>query len=79
MRTKDEFHSLIDKIEDEELLKSYLQLIQRLNSHQTGLLWDSLSFSQKEELMLSYEESFDPKNLVSHEEVKNKHSRWLKK
>jgi len=79
MRTKEEFHSLIDKIEDEELLKSYLQLIQRLNKHQTGKLWDSLSSDEREELLLSYDESFNPSNLVSHEEVKKQHVKWLKK
>lgn len=79
MRTKEEFHSLIDKIEDEELLKSYLQLIQRLNKNQTGELWNSLSSDEKEELLLSYDESLNPSNLISHEEVKKQHIKWLKK
>ncbi len=79
MRTKEDFHKLIDKIENEEILKGYFQLIQRLNSHQTGKLWDNLSKEEKGELLLSYEESFDPSNLVSHEEVKKQHGKWLKK
>lgn len=70
MRIKEEFHKLIDKIDNEEILKGYFELIQRLNSNQTGKLWDSLTSDEKEELSLSYEESFDPKNLVSHEDVK---------
>ncbi len=65
MRTKDDFHNLIDKIEDEEVLKGYFKLIQRLNNHQTGELWDSLSPEEKDELLLSYQESLDPKNLHS--------------
>ncbi len=79
MRTKDDFHNLIDKIEDEAALKGYFNLIQRLNNNQTGELWDSLSSEEKDELLLSYEESFDPKHLISHEEVKKQHGKWLGK
>jgi hypothetical protein len=43
MKTKEEFHNLIDKIENEELLKSYFKLIKTLNNNQTGKLWDVLS------------------------------------
>lgn len=79
MGTKEAFHRLIDEIDDEEILKGYLELIQRLNSSQTGRLWDSLDAEEKSELLLSYEESFDPKNLISHEHVKGQHDKWLKK
>ena len=79
MRTKDDFHNLIEKIEDEEVLKGYFKLIQRLNNNQTGELWDSLSPEEKDELLLSYEESLDPNNLISHEEVKKQHDKWLRK
>ncbi|MFZ2906447.1 MAG: hypothetical protein WAZ98_09615 [Cyclobacteriaceae bacterium] len=79
MRTKEAFHELIDKIENEEILKSYFKLIQRLNNNQTGKLWDTLSPEEKNELLLSYEESFDSKNLLSHEDVKAQHDKWLKK
>ena len=79
MRTKDDFHNLIDKIEDEEVLKGYFKLIQRLNNNQTGELLDGLSPEGKNELLLSYEESFDSNNLISHEEVKKQHDKWLRK
>jgi hypothetical protein len=79
MRTKDDFHNLIDKIEDEEVLRGYFKLIQRLNNHQTGDLWNSLSPEEKDELLLSYDESFGPNNLISHEEVKKQHDKWLRK
>ena len=79
MRTKEAFHKLIEEITNEEILKGYFELILRLNSNQSGRLWDSLSAQEKDELLLSYEESFDPKNLISHEEVKAQHNKWLKK
>ncbi|MBX2969022.1 MAG: hypothetical protein KF803_06605 [Cyclobacteriaceae bacterium] len=79
MKTKEAFHELIDKIESEEVLKGYFELIKRLNSNQTGKLWDALSSEEKDELLLSYEESLDPKNLLTHEEVKAQHDKWLGK
>ena len=79
MRTKEDFHNLIEKIEDEEVLKGYFKLIQRLNNNQTGELWDSLSPAEKDELLLSFEESFQTGNLISHDEVKKQHDKWLRK
>lgn len=79
MKTKDEFHRLIDTIEDEEVLKAYLKLIQKLNTNQTGELWNDLTHEEKEELLLSYGESFDSNNLIRHDEVKKQHDKWLKK
>ena len=74
MKTKDDFHKLIDKIVDEKALKGYFQLIQRLNKNQTGELWNSLNSKEKDELLLSYEESFDPNNLINHNQVKDQHN-----
>ncbi|MBK9220510.1 MAG: hypothetical protein IPO16_00105 [Saprospiraceae bacterium] len=79
MKTKEAFHKLIDNIEDESLLNEYYNLISRLNNSQEGELWNSLTPEQKEELMLSYEESKDPNNLISHEEVVSQFSKWLEK
>lgn len=79
MKTKEAFHQLIDKIENEKALRGYFELIQRLNDNQTGKLWDSLNSEEKSELLVSYEESFDQKELVSHEEVKQQHGKWLEK
>jgi hypothetical protein len=79
MKTKEAFHALIDQIEDESLLESYLLLFQRLNDRQTGPLWESLTSEQKLDLLLAYEESMDEANLISHEEMRDKHSKWLLK
>lgn len=79
MKTKEAFHKLIDNIEDEGLLNDYYNLISRLSNSQEGELWNTLTPEQKEELMLSYEESKIPKNLISHEEVIGQFSKWLEK
>ncbi|MBS1486347.1 MAG: hypothetical protein JST43_02065 [Bacteroidetes bacterium] len=79
MTTKESFHQLIDLIEDEQKLKSYFDLIEKLNSQKPGELWGSLSQEQKNELLLSYDESFNEKNWVSHQEAKRQHAQWLTK
>jgi len=79
MKIKDDFHHLIDEIDDENLLKEYHNLIQRLAGNQSGKLWNMLNDSQQNELLLAYDESFDPTNLISHEEVKKQDEKWLRK
>jgi len=78
MNTKEDFHKLIDKIKDEEVLKGYFHLIQQLNNSETGRLWKSLSTEEKEELLISYEESKNSENLIDHAKVKIRHQKWLK-
>ena len=78
MQIKDEFRHLIDNIEDEELLKGYYQLIQKINGDQAGQLWNRLNENEKKELLLAYEESFYDHNLILYEEVKKQHERWLR-
>jgi hypothetical protein len=78
MKIKDDFHHLIDAIEDEQLLKSYYQLIQTMNNNSDGTLWNALNEKEKKELLIAYDESFDEKNLLSHEQVKLQHKKWLR-
>jgi len=79
MRIKEAFHEWIDKVENEETLKGYFELIQWLSRNHTGGLWDTLSAEEKDELLLSFEESFDTGNLIGHEQVKGQHDKWLRK
>lgn len=79
MNTKEDFHKLIDSIENDQVLKSYYELIQKLNSSETGMLWESLTQTEKEELLISAEESKYTHNWICHSEVKNQHIKWLKK
>lgn len=40
-------------------------------------LWNQLIDDEKEELLTAYNESFDDDNLLSHNEVKSQHTKWL--
>ncbi len=77
MSVKESFHQIIDKMDETEL-KGLYQLFQRLSNRVPGGLWNNLTKAQKEELLLAYNESHNSENLVSHEEAKRLHQRWLK-
>jgi len=79
MKTRQDFHNLIDDIKDESKLEAYFDLIQSLNKNTQGELWNALSKSEQEELLISYDESNSSENLVPHSLVKEQHSKWLKK
>lgn len=74
---KRDFHNLIDSIDNENLLSNLYDLIKRRISSKEGQLWNKLTKKEQEELLLAFEESKDPENLISHEEMKKKHEKWL--
>ncbi len=77
MNTKEKLHILVDQIQDEKLLKAYLDLLENRAKEVVGKLWNTLSNQEKEELLLSYEESFVDDNLIDNKEVKGKFNKWL--
>ena len=76
---KTDFHQLIDKIENEELLSSFYQLLVQRSQGKNGQLWESLTDEEKKELLLADEESKDSNNWISEEEVRQRHQQWLRK
>lgn len=42
-----------------------------------GQLWNNLTNKEQEELLLSFDESKNPENLIDHEDMKKKHEKWL--
>jgi hypothetical protein len=57
---KKNFHLLIDNIENENLLINFYDIIKRRSSAKDGQLWVKLTEEEKEELLLSLEESENP-------------------
>ena len=76
---KSNFHQLIDTIQDKELLLQFLGAMEYSSSRKKGELWNSLTQKQKENVLASYEESFDEENLISMDIVAEKHKKWLTK
>lgn len=74
---KKNFHILIDSIENENLLLNLYELIKNRVSVKDGELWGRLTKKEQEELLLTVEECENPEYLISHEEMKKKHKKWL--
>jgi len=74
---KERLHFLIEKIENEAILNQIYELIYKKSFSEEGDLWAKLTNEQQNEIILSLEESINPENLISHEEVKKLHSKWL--
>ncbi len=53
------------------------ELIYKKNSSKEGDLWSKLAPEQQAEVLLSLEESNEPNNLISQDEVKRNHKKWL--
>jgi hypothetical protein len=68
---KKDLHLLIDTIDNENLLKKFHNLLLQSFSSKKQSLWNKLSSSEQEELLLSFEESFVESNLISNDEVGN--------
>jgi hypothetical protein len=74
---KNNFHNLIDSIENENVLKKFYELMLLQRSTRDGFLWSKLTKEEKEELLLANEECENPENLISHDEMKKKYAKWL--
>jgi len=71
------FHSLIDSIDNENILLLFYNLMKRKSTSKEGQIWNRLSNDQKQELLLSAQESDNPDNLISQEDFINNHKKWL--
>lgn len=74
---KQKLHDLIEKIDNESFLTQVYELLYSKTSSKDGQLWMKLTPEQQKEVLLSLEESNDPINLISDEEVKRRHKKWL--
>ncbi len=77
LKTKEEFHLLIDSIDDERALQVYLELVKMMTGAQEGKAMKELSPEQRAVLMLSDEESFDETQLIDHDTVNATFGKWL--
>ena len=77
LELKSNFHHLIDSIENENLLQQFYELMLQKRASRDGKLWNKLSKEEIKELLLSNEECENPDNLVPHEDIKKKYTKWL--
>ena len=69
-KIKRDLNSIIDRINNEELLEIVYQILESKEENKEGELLQKLTVAEKEELYQSYDESIDKKNLVDLDQVK---------
>ena len=74
---KKSFHLHIDSIDNENLLLNFYDLLQQRTKAKDGQMWEKLDYGEQKELLHAVEESKSPENLVSSDELKKKHKKWL--
>jgi hypothetical protein len=74
---KNNFHHLIDSIDNEHLLLRFYDLMKSRTISKDGKLWSRLTKEEQEELLIAFEESEKEENLLSHDEMMKKHKKWL--
>ena len=74
---RNNFHQLIDKIDNESLLMKFYELLLKSKVQKEGELWNQLSDEQKNEVLLAESESHYEKNLIDQKIQKAKHQKWL--
>ncbi len=69
---KSDLHKILDRIENEQLLRTVYDFLKQSESAEEGQIWKTFTEEQKREVYLSYEESQDDKNLIDWEDIKKK-------
>lgn len=74
---KSNFNRLIDETDNERLLMKFYDLLVKSKGQKEGELWNQLSETQKDEVLIAESESHYQTNLIDHKTQKAKHQKWL--
>ncbi len=69
---KSDLHKILDKIENEQLLRTIYDFLKQSENADEGQIWSTLSDEQKKEVYLSYEEAQEDKNQTPWDNIKKK-------
>lgn len=70
-------HNFIDQIDNVAILEDYYNELKMLVKSPVSGIWDRLTDEQKQEVLLSFEESDDENNLIDNGEVMKRYEKWL--
>lgn len=70
---KSDLHKILDRIDNEQLLRTIYDFLIQSKTATEGQIWETLSEEEKAEVYSSYEESKDDKNLTSWDAVRKKY------
>ena len=77
LELRNNLHNIINKIDDDNLLQKFYELIFKKTQEKNGQLWNRLTIKEQEELLQSDIDSEEETNLISHLIIKEKHAKWL--
>jgi hypothetical protein len=66
---KSNLHKMVDRIEDERLLKAIYSFLNERENSEEGKMWNSLTEQQKKEVLQAYDESEDDSNLMNDKDI----------
>lgn len=66
---KSNLHKIVDRIEDEQLLRAIYSFLKTRESSEDGQIWKQLTDEQKKEVLEAYEESEDDANLIDDKNI----------
>lgn len=70
---KSDLSKLLEKIDDEQLLRTIYDFLKQGTKEEEGAFWKSLTEEQKQRVYESYEQSKDEKNLIAWDTIKKKY------
>ena len=74
---KQNLHTLIDNVEDENKLEEIMELVDNVVNENT-ISWDSLSKEERDSIERGLED-IEKGNTISYEEFRKKHAKWFAK
>ena len=66
---KTNLHKIVDRIEDERLLRAVCDFLEVREKSNEGQLWKTLTSEQQQEVLQAYEDSENDSNLVDDKDV----------
>lgn len=66
---KTNLHKIVDRIDDERLLRVIYDFLEVREKSNEGQLWKTLTTEQKQEVLQAYEDSENDSNLIDDEDV----------
>ena len=73
---KSNLHSLIENINDKNILSGFYQLLIKSKENKVGLLWNKLSSEQQNDLEQLARKNDSELNLISNVDIMKKYQKW---
>ena len=70
---KSDLSKMLEKIDDEQLLRTIYEFLKQGTNEEEGKFWKTLTEAQKRRVYESYEQSKDDKNLIAWDTIKKKY------